>query len=134
MITVTKGQMKRISGMNSESTASQTGKNSQSDDINLRSYSVGLILRRNRERSVALSGLTIESAKQHNNPFQNSKSTQYHHKLHDKFIILDKVHQSKMLKSQRIKMHHNSNVESTLTRTKQRTNYSNNESNNAIQL
>ena len=78
----TKGQMKptcRVSLL-----ASQAGENSQSnvpEHTIVSSILTDLIFRRNLRRRTALSGPTIESAKQPNssNAFPNSKSTQYHH-------------------------------------------------------
>ena len=80
----TKGQMKptfRVS-----LTASQAGENSQinaPEHTNVSSILAYLTFRRNQGRRTAPSGPTIESAKQQtsSNEFQNSNSTQYHHKL-----------------------------------------------------
>ena len=85
-----KGQMKptfRVS-----LTESQVGEKSQrnaSEHIIVSSILTDLIFRRNLRRRTALSGPTIESAKQPNssNAFPNSKSTQYHHKLQHKLLI-----------------------------------------------
>ena len=68
------------------STASPAGENSQCNVLEhtiVSSILTDLIFRRNLSRRTKLSGPTIESAKQLNssNAFQNSKSTQYHHKL-----------------------------------------------------
>ena len=88
----TKGQMKPTCRVSL--TASQAGENSQSnvpEHTIVSSILTDLIFRRNLRRRTALSGPTIESAKQPNssNAFPNSKSTQYHHKLQHKFSILN---------------------------------------------
>ena len=88
----TKGQMKptfRVS-----LTASQAGENSQinaPEHTNVSSILAYLTFRRNQGRRTAPSGPTIESAKQQtsSNEFQNSNSTQYHHKLQHKISIVD---------------------------------------------
>ena len=135
----TKGQMKpafRVS-----LTASQAGENSQinaPEHTNVSSILTYLTFRRNQGRRTAPSGPTIESAKQptSSNEFQNSNSTQYHHKLptqnfNHRFLGLKTKQLSQSIKSIDQKFHVekltnqtalNLNVESTLSRTKQLTN------------
>ena len=147
----TKGQMKptfRVS-----LTASQAGENSQINApelTNVSSILSYLTSRRNQGRRTAPSGPTIESAKQQtsSNEFQNSNSTQYHHKLlkqnfNRRFLGLKTKQLSQSKKSIDQKFHVekltnqtalNSNVESTLSRTKPLTNWKNNEPNNIIPL
>ena len=67
-------------------TASQAGENSQinaPEHTDVSSILAYLTFRRNQGRRTAPSGPTIESAKQQtsSNEFQNSNSTQCHHKL-----------------------------------------------------
>ena len=80
----TKGQMKPTFWVSL--TVSQAGENGQINTpkhTNVSRILTYLTFRRNQGRRTALSGPTIESAKQPNssNKFQNSNSTQYHHKL-----------------------------------------------------